>query len=115
MTALQESFDGSDSAPLQGDRIGFTPEPSQRSTQLLYLVLLLGAAIRVVQYFRRPALWLDEAMLSISIVKRPLRALIFSPLEFNQSAPPLYLQIAKISTMIFGPTELALRLPSFLF
>ncbi len=78
-------------------------------------VIALGIALRLNQFFVRPALWLDEAMLSISIVKRSWRQLIFSPLEFSQSAPVLYLQIAKIATRVIGPTELGLRLPAIMF
>ncbi len=90
-------------------------KPNRISRILLWVVVAIGIVIRISQIVRRPALWLDEAMLSLSIVNRSWRALIFSPLEFSQSAPPLYLQIAKISTLIFGPNELGLRFPSFVF
>jgi hypothetical protein len=91
-------------------------EKSSRSdTIVLYAVVAIGIAIRINQYVRRPALWLDEAMLSLSIVKRSWRALIFSPLEFSQSAPPFYLQFAHFCTVVFGRNELALRLPAILF
>lgn len=84
------------------------------ATILLAVIAVVGAILRTLQYVKRGSLWLDEAMLAISIVSRPARALIFSPLEFNQTAPPLYLQLAKLSTGVFGPTEMALRLPAFL-
>ena len=92
-----------------------TSKTSSRSDIALAAIAAVGIILRVIQYLERHALWLDEAMLSVSIVKRHMRALIFSPLEFNQNAPPLYLQLAKISTLLFGPTEFALRLPSLLF
>jgi 4-amino-4-deoxy-L-arabinose transferase-like glycosyltransferase len=76
---------------------------------------VLGIAIRVNQYLHRQALWLDEAMLSLSIVNRSWRELIVSPLEFGQTSSPLYLQLAHASTVVFGPNELALRLPSIVF
>jgi dolichyl-phosphate-mannose-protein mannosyltransferase len=90
----------------------------QRTTHvvniLLALIVAVGAVLRIIQYVKRGSLWLDEAMVAVSIVSRPARALLFSPLEFNQSAPPLFLQLAKFSARIFGPTDMALRLPSFL-
>lgn len=73
----------------------------------------IGIVLRVLQYVHRGGLWLDEALLANSIVTRSSRALIFSPLEYNQLAPPGFLQAAKVSTLIFGPSEFALRLPSF--
>jgi hypothetical protein len=91
---------------------------TQATTRVVDILLggavAVGLVLRIVQYVSRGSLWLDEAMLAISIVSRPARALIFSPLEFNQTAPPLFLQLAKLSTRIFGPSDMALRLPAFL-
>lgn len=73
----------------------------------------LGLALRAIQYVVRPSLWHDEAMLGVSIVHRPLTGLLLSPLEYNQIAPPGFLEIVKLSTMLLGSSDLAVRLPSF--
>jgi hypothetical protein len=77
-------------------------------------LLCVGIAVRILQLVSNRSLWLDEAYLSISIVNRPFAQLLTIPLEYNQVAPPLYLILAKASTLLFGPSEFALRLPAFL-
>jgi hypothetical protein len=77
-------------------------------------LLSAGLFLRLLQLLSDRSLWLDEAYLSISIVTRPLAKLLTTPLEYNQVAPPLYLVVAKASTLLFGPSEFALRLPAFL-
>lgn len=78
----------------------------------LLAALAVGIVLRLAHYVRRGSLWIDEAMLAISIVSRPPGQLLFTPLENSQMAPPGFLQAAKLSTMVFGPSELALRLPA---
>ncbi len=53
-------------------------------------------------------------MLAVSIVHRPIRQLIVTPLEYNQVAPPGFLVAAKVSTMLFGNSGFAIRLPAFI-
>jgi hypothetical protein len=77
-------------------------------------VLLGGVAVRAWEYLGKASLWLDELSLSESILNRSLRDLLVRPLTLGQAAPPGFLTAVKISTMLFGTSELALRLPSFL-
>ncbi|HEX4634102.1 MAG TPA: hypothetical protein VH163_09725, partial [Gemmatimonadales bacterium] len=56
----------------------------------LVAILVIGAVARLVPYFRRPSLSIDEAMLSLSIASRSLAGLVH-PLDYGQTAPPLYL------------------------
>lgn len=55
-------------------------------------------------------LWLDEAMLAISLNKRSLLELCMSPLEWNQSAPVGYLLVIKLIISAFGNSEFVFRL-----
>ena len=73
-----------------------------------------GLILRLLQLFNGRSLWKDEASLAVSIVERSLVQLVKTPLEYNQVAPPLYLMLAKLSTLLLGSSEFALRLPSFL-
>jgi hypothetical protein len=93
----------------------FPALPTHRSAILLVTACAIGIGIvlRAAQFVDRGDLWLDEAMLAISIVTRTARALIFSPLDYNQMAPPLFVQLAKLSTSMLGPAEYAFRLPAF--
>jgi hypothetical protein len=60
------------------------------------------------------SLWLDEAMLARNIVDRSLLNLIFTPLDYNQGAPILFLFIEKMSTFILGQNDFALRIFPFI-
>lgn len=76
--------------------------------------ILLGLALRLVQYAANRSLWFDEAMLALNILHRSAASLT-ATLDFNQVAPIGFLQTEKLATHAFGASELALRLfPLFL-
>ena len=92
----------------------FAPGLAHRAEIFLVAAcVVVGVGLRLVQYFERGSLWLDEAMLALNVVTRTPRQLIFSPLDYNQVAPPLYMQITKAATLLAGPTEQALRFTAF--
>jgi hypothetical protein len=76
---------------------------------LLIALLLLAAAVRIADYLARRPLWLDEAMLALNLGSRSFAGLV-APLDFDQSAPPLFLWLLKAVTLIGGLGELSLRL-----
>ena len=71
--------------------------------------ILLGLALRLVQYAANRSLWFDEAMLALNILQRSA-ARLTATLDFNQVAPIGFLQTEKLATHVFGASELALRL-----
>lgn len=77
--------------------------------------MTFGLAFRFAQYQVGSSLWIDEAMLSNSIVSRPYSQLVLRPLEYNQVAPPLFLVLGKFFARVVEPIELGLRLPALLF
>jgi hypothetical protein len=90
-------------------RIGF------RSRRLIVLAALLtGATLRLLQFAAERSLWLDEALLSESILSRGLDGLLGQPLEYGQTAPAGFLVIQKLTTGVLGTGEHALRLMPFL-
>lgn len=76
----------------------------------IFLVAILS---RVFHAFVEDSMWIDELMLSSSVVNRSILGL-FNNLEFNQGAPPFFLICSKISTLIFGVHDWALKLPSYI-
>ncbi len=76
-----------------------------------FFVAVIAASFVVLlnMFFTCRSLWLDEGMLAWSVTQRGLATLISEPLDWMQSAPVLYLYIVKIITVIFGNTELTLR------
>jgi len=76
---------------------------------MLYAILAAGVFLALIQYFFNRSLWLDEAMLAISIVT--VNAIdLFKPLKFDQVAPLLFLQSEKLFSQIIPNSELGLRL-----
>ena len=79
-----------------------------RTGALLAIFALIGCALRLRQFLFCRSLWLDEAMLAVSIAARSPMELL-RPLEYNQNAPILFLWLSKLSTAILGVNEHALR------
>jgi len=74
-----------------------------------YVVLIIGIVFRVILYFQNRNLIIDEANIARNIVERNFRSLL-QPLSYEQYAPPVFLWITKLNTLLFGSSEYALRL-----
>lgn len=74
----------------------------------LPFLLLIGLLLRVVVYFQNRSLFLDEANLAKNIAERSFPGL-FSGLDYQQYAPPLFLVLEKVNWMLAGASEWALR------
>lgn len=86
---------------------------SRAERGVTYGFVALGVALRVVQFAASPAQWLDEAMLSTSIVHLDLVQLLTKPLLYGQSAPPGYLLLVWLLVHGFGNADWVLRLVPF--
>lgn len=73
------------------------------------VLIFVGLALRLVAYFENRNLWTDEVAVALNIAERDFFTLL-QPLDYFQYAPPLFLWATKISTVIFGLGEKALRL-----
>ena len=82
------------------------PSPQQLA---IWSAIAFGAALRILLYCKNSSLWLDEALLALNIVRRPLRGM-FRPLDYNQGAPVGFLLLEKLVTHAFGNVDLSLRL-----
>jgi hypothetical protein len=81
--------------------------------RMMIFFLLLGIALRVWAYVRDTSLYLDEILLSRNILDLPLRHLLTKPLMLDQVAPRGFLLVEHLAVVIFGPSEMALRLLPF--
>ena len=80
---------------------------------LPWLLLAVGAILRVAQFASGRSLWVDEALIALNVVNRPFAQLL-QPLDYNQVAPVGFLLIQKLCVEVFGNSEQALRLPALL-
>ena len=75
--------------------------------------VVIGVVLRTIEFLRDRPLWLDEAMLSLNIGSRSFAELA-RPLDYDQTAPLLYLWLERAIVMVGGVNERSLRLLPFL-
>jgi hypothetical protein len=73
------------------------------------LLILVGAGLRLSHFLTPRALWLDEAMLAVSLLTRDWTGLM-QPLEYFQSAPLGWLWLVWGGTQWLGTADWVLRL-----
>lgn len=81
---------------------------------MAYLLICGGIALRVFHFFDNRSQWMDEMYLSINLVKMSFMELATAPLDFQQKAPIGYLWFSKLSVMIFGTDDKAMRFFPFI-
>src|SRR4029079_18028527 len=86
--------------------------PSSLPTAIALGAIVAGVVLRAIEFTRNRPLWLDEAMLALNIASRPL-AQLARPLDYDQSAPLLYLWIERIAVTLGGVNERSLRVLPF--
>ena len=74
-------------------------------------LVCLAAALRIALWLRQRSLWIDEARLGLNIASRSYLSLL-PPLDYDQSAPLLYLWIERFTVAVFGVSDASLRLPA---
>ncbi len=68
--------------------------PEEYSWRWMWPVLILGLGLRLAQYATGRSLWLDEALLALNIIHRPIGGL-FRVLDYHQGAPLGFLLLEK--------------------
>ena len=90
-----------------------TNERQTLPTLIAGIAIVVGVALRIVEFTRERPLWLDEAMLALNIAARPF-AQLARPLDYDQSAPLAYLWIERLAVSVGGVTERSLRVLPFI-
>lgn len=81
----------------------------ERRWQLAAAALcVVGALARLAAYAQHRSLWYDEAALAVNVVQRGFIALL-GPLDFLQTAPPLFLWAERLAILPLGASEWSLR------
>ncbi len=79
--------------------------------------VIVGIFLRLKSYLECRPLWVDECWSAIEIVNRSFWEILTHRYIFSVSSrpPTLFIFVEKISVLLFGNNEWALRLPPFLF
>ncbi len=77
------------------------------------IVFIYGIAVRLLALADARSLWRDEAPVALSIIQNSIFS-IFGNILDNQKAPILFWLETKITQMMFGNSEIALRLIPFI-
>ena len=75
---------------------------------LTSVVVGIGILMRLATWRYDRSLWLDEVYLALNITGRSLVEL-WQPLDHDQGAPVGFLMLVKMTTALFGTSEMALR------
>src|SRR5450830_924226 len=78
---------------------------------MIFLILGLALILRLISL--NQSLWLDEA--TTALVSKMSLTNIFTKFLPGDFHPPLYYLIMKYWTVVFGYTEISLRIPSIIF
>lgn len=76
------------------------------------ILAILGAALRLWQFAADTSFWIDEIPVARNILDRSAWQLLTEPLDDGRIAPRGFLLAAKLSIVLFGPIDSALRLPA---
>lgn len=76
---------------------------------LALLLVFAGIALRMFIYLQNRNLIIDEANVARNIYERSFAGLL-TPLSYEQYAPPVFLWITKLNSLMFGMGEWALRI-----
>jgi len=86
--------------------------PARLTVAAAIFFVIFGLVLRVIEYARDVPLTLDESFLAVNVLTRtPLQLL--DRLDFNQHAPLGFLEVEKLSTILGGSEEYALRVVPF--
>jgi len=78
--------------------------------RIVWFMVSLGVILRLFHFFYNRSLWLDEIYLSTSLIKLTFKELTAPMLEYEQKAPVGFLWLVRVSVLLFGKNEMALRL-----
>ena len=78
-------------------------------------MLLVGIALRSWQWLENYPLWIDELALANGLLRGSFAGLFDGPSDFAQIAPPGFLALEWLVSRAFPASDIALRLPSFVF
>ncbi|RPD51751.1 glycosyltransferase family 39 protein [Paracnuella aquatica] len=87
--------------------------PHQKSGSgnlLIWIFIFSGIALRLFHYFDNRSLWVDEVYLSSSLIRMNYLELMAPALDYEQKAPIGFLWLVRTAVMLFGKSEMALRL-----
>jgi hypothetical protein len=87
---------------------------TDKSRLIFAIVIAIGFACPIAQYFARSSYWHDEALLVLNVMGKTIAQLPFK-LDYNQAAPPMFLIAQRGIFLLLGASEFSLRLLPLVF
>ena len=104
MTYEQAGRTGSRGAPPHG----LWTRGSSVVTWIVWFVVAVGFALRILHYLANRSLSIDESFLALNVIEKPPDQLLHA-LAFKQAAPLGFLEAQKFMVAVFGRSEHSLR------
>src|SRR5687768_1088800 len=79
-----------------------------KAAWVVWALIAFGAAVRLRLFAAGRGFWYDEAALALNLVNRSAVELL-RPLDYRQTAPPLFLWLERLAVLLAGPSEYVLR------
>jgi hypothetical protein len=99
--------------------LGFLPRSvlntviGSKKQGFIWLIVIIGALLRIRAYLEQRSLWLDESFVALNIQNQSLLDLISGPLEYVQVAPFGFLVVESILIQL-SSSEISLRFLPFI-
>ena len=85
------------------------------SRELLWIIICIGIALRLIRYLHNPSLWFDESVYAVDFFTRSFPEFINPSLDYDHGFPYGFPILTKIAIQTFGYSEYAYRLFPLLF
>ena len=88
------------------------PAWSPAAVRVAWVLIALGALLRLRAYLHFRALWIDESLVALNVTHRSAGGLLH-PLDYAQAAPGGWLLLERLMVNLFGGSEYSLRFVPF--
>jgi 4-amino-4-deoxy-L-arabinose transferase-like glycosyltransferase len=107
LTSFRTFFPAS---PAVEDLSGSTDKSLKLTMIIIWSLIGIGIALRLYHFIDNRSLWNDEIYLATSLIRMNFLELATGPLDYQQKAPIGFLWLVRLSVLLFGKAEMALRL-----
>lgn len=91
------------------------PDSLFTSQKILWIIIGIGIALRLVRYVHNTPFWFDESVYAVDIINRSFQQLFEPSNVYTQTGALNFFLLYKIASVVFGTSEYAFRFFSLFF